>query len=47
MTDDLRLTVSLQEEQEALSVLEKPGPPGGAPLCPWCVYRDASRRTGL
>jgi hypothetical protein len=21
--------------------------PGGAPLCGWCVYRDASRRTGL
>lgn len=32
---------------EALSVLEKPAPPGGAPLCPWCVYRDAGRRTGL
>ena len=32
---------------EALSVLERPQPPGGAPLCPWCVYRDASRRTGL
>ncbi len=32
---------------EALSVLEHPQPPGGAPLCPWCVYRDASRRTAL
>ena len=32
---------------EALSVLEHPHPPGGAPLCPWCVYRDASRRTNL
>ena len=32
---------------EALSVLEHPQPPGGAALCPWCVYRDASRRTGL
>ena len=32
---------------EALSVLERPQPPGGVPLCPWCVYRDASRRTGL
>ena len=32
---------------EALSVLERPQPPGGAPLCPWCVYRDVSRRTGL
>jgi len=31
---------------EALSVLARPSPPGGAPLCPWCVYRDASRRTG-
>jgi hypothetical protein len=31
---------------EALSLLERPEPPGGAPLCPWCVYRDASRRTG-
>lgn len=31
---------------EALSVLEQPAPPGGTPLCPWCVYRDASRRTG-
>jgi hypothetical protein len=32
---------------EALSVLERPQPPGGAPLCPWCVYRDVSRRTSL
>jgi hypothetical protein len=32
---------------EALSVLGAPAPPGGAPLCPWCVYRDAGRRTGL
>jgi hypothetical protein len=32
---------------EALSVLERPHPPGGTPLCPWCVYRDVSRRTGL
>jgi hypothetical protein len=32
---------------EALSVLDRPEPPGGAPLCEWCVYRDASRRTGL
>ena len=32
---------------EALSVLERPEPPGGKPLCPWCVYRDVSRRTGL
>jgi len=32
---------------EVLSVLEQPEPPGGAPLCDWCVYRDASRRTGL
>jgi hypothetical protein len=32
---------------EALSLLEEPVPPGGAPLCPWCVYRDAGRRTGL
>jgi hypothetical protein len=31
---------------EALSLLEQPAPPGGTPLCPWCVYRDASRRTG-
>jgi hypothetical protein len=32
---------------EALALLEQPLPPGGAPLCDWCVYRDASRRTGL
>jgi len=32
---------------EALSVLERPQPPGGVALCPWCVYRDVSRRTGL
>lgn len=32
---------------EVLLVLERPEPPGGAPLCAWCVYRDASRRTGL
>ena len=31
---------------EALSLLARPDPPGGTPLCPWCVYRDASRRTG-
>jgi hypothetical protein len=31
---------------EALSSLARPEPPGGTPLCPWCVYRDASRRTG-
>jgi hypothetical protein len=32
---------------EALTLLERPTPPAGTPLCPWCVYRDASRRTGL
>jgi hypothetical protein len=32
---------------EVLSTLERPLPPGGTPLCPWCVYRDVSRRTGL
>jgi hypothetical protein len=32
---------------EVLSVLDRPEPPGGAPLCEWCVYRDASRRTRL
>ena|SRR5688572_21849979 len=32
---------------EVLSVLDRSEPPGGAPLCQWCVYRDASRRTGL
>ncbi len=32
---------------EVLGVLERPEPPGGAALCPWCVYRDASRRTGF
>jgi hypothetical protein len=32
---------------EMLSVLDRAEPPGGAPLCEWCVYRDASRRTGL
>src|SRR5258708_6488307 len=31
---------------EALSVVAEPAPPGGTPLCTWCVYRDASRRTG-
>ena len=31
---------------EALSLLARPSPPGGTALCPWCVYRDASRRTG-
>ena len=31
---------------EALSVLAQPAPPGGTALCTWCVYRDASRRTG-
>jgi hypothetical protein len=31
---------------EALSELARPAPPGGTALCPWCVYRDASRRTG-
>lgn len=31
---------------EVLSLLERPEPPGGTPLCAWCVYRDASRRTG-
>jgi hypothetical protein len=32
---------------EVMSVLEQPSPPGGAPSCEWCQYRDASRRTGL
>lgn len=32
---------------EAAATLGEPGPPAGAALCPWCVYRDASRRTGL
>ena len=32
---------------EVISVLDAPEPPGGAPMCQWCVYRDASRRTGL
>ena len=32
---------------EVLAILERPEPPGGAALCAWCVYRDASRRTGL
>jgi hypothetical protein len=31
---------------EALALLERAEPPGGTPLCAWCVYRDASRRTG-
>jgi hypothetical protein len=31
---------------EALSVMAQPAPPGGTALCAWCVYRDASRRTG-
>lgn len=32
---------------EVLSVLEQPSPPGGAPSCEFCQYRDTSRRTGL
>ena len=32
---------------EALSALAQPRPPGGTALCPWCVYRDAGRRTGF
>ena len=32
---------------EVLAVLERPQPPAGAALCAWCVYHDASRRTGL
>lgn len=32
---------------EALTLLERPTPPPGTALCPWCVYRDVSRRTGL
>jgi hypothetical protein len=32
---------------EVISVLDGPEPPGGGPMCQWCVYRDASRRTGL
>jgi hypothetical protein len=32
---------------EALTLLERPLPPPGTALCPWCVYRDASRRTSL
>jgi hypothetical protein len=32
---------------EALTLLERPTPPPGTALCPWCVYRDASRRIGL
>ena len=32
---------------EVAAMLGEPGPPAGAALCPWCVYRDASRRTGL
>ena len=31
---------------EALTLLASPTPPGGTALCAWCVYRDASRRTG-
>lgn len=27
---------------EALALLERPEPPGGAPLCDSCVYRDAA-----
>ena len=32
---------------EVAAMLAEPSPPVGAALCPWCVYRDASRRTGL
>jgi len=32
---------------EALTLLDRPLPPPGTALCPWCVYRDVSRRTGL
>lgn len=37
----------LQFLREILQVLEQPEAPGGSPSCPWCGYRDASRRTGL
>ena len=32
---------------EVLDILEQPSPPGGSAACPWCIYRDTSRRTGL
>ncbi len=32
---------------EVLAVLDQASPPAGAPDCPWCRYRDLSRRTGL
>ena len=32
---------------EAAAMLSEAAPPAGSALCPWCVYRDASRRTGL
>ena len=32
---------------EVVSVLQMPEPPGGAPSCEWCQYRDTSRRTKL
>ena len=37
----------LQFLVEVLQVLEQPEAPGGSPSCPWCGYRDVSRRTGL
>jgi hypothetical protein len=37
----------LQFLGEVLQVLEQPEAPGGSPSCPWCGYRDVSRRTGL
>lgn len=32
---------------EVMDVLEQPEPPAGADKCPWCTYRQTSRRTGL
>ena len=32
---------------QVLEVLEQPEPPRANPTCPWCQYRDASRRTLL
>ncbi|MBC5825007.1 MAG: PD-(D/E)XK nuclease family protein [Candidatus Eremiobacteraeota bacterium] len=42
--DDEAFTLFLDD---VLRVLEFPRPPGGAPSCEWCVYRDTSRRVGL
>ncbi len=37
----------LQFLGEVVDILEQRSPPAAAPKCGWCVYREASRQTGL